>query len=241
VNAWAIEAQGLEKRFGALRALQALDLSVCGGTSLAVVGPNGAGKTTLLRLLAGLARPSAGRLEVGPPERDRRRRRAGIGYLGHASLLSPALTARENLVFASRLYGVEAPEARAAELLAQHRLEAFADRRAGEFSRGMAQRVAIARALVQHPALVLLDEPFTGLDPDAAGSLGERLAELRDQGRTLVLVTHEHAHAARFADRVVVLRRGRLEVDVDRGAADVASFEATVRTAAGRRPTGFAS
>jgi heme exporter protein A len=197
------------------------------------VGPNGAGKSTLLRLLAGLARPSAGTLRVGPPERDRRRRRAGIGYLGHASLLYPALTARENLAFAGRLYGVAAPEARAAELLVRHGLESFADRRAGEFSRGMAQRVAIARALVHEPPLVLLDEPFTGLDPEAADALAHRLAELRRAERTLVLVTHELARAAAFADRVVVLRRGRLEVDVARGDADAAGFQATLRAALG--------
>jgi len=234
VTGWAIEARGLEKRFGPLRALGALDLSVPGGSALAVVGPNGAGKSTLLRLLAGLARPTAGTLQVGPPQRDRRRRRAGVGYLGHASLLYPALTARENLTFAGRLYGLPAPEARAAELLARHGLEAFADRRAGEFSRGMAQRVAIARALVHEPALVLLDEPFTGLDPDAADALAGRLAELRQAARTLVLVTHELARAADFADRVVVLRRGRLEVDVARGDGDTAGFAATLRAALGR-------
>jgi heme exporter protein A len=236
VTRWGIEALGLEKRFGPVRALRALDLSVSGGTSLAIVGPNGAGKTTLLRLLSGLARPTAGTLRVGPPERDRRRMRAGIGYVGHATLLYPALTARENLVFAARLYGVDEPAARAAHLLSCHDLEAFADRTAGTFSRGMAQRVAIARALVHDPPLVLLDEPFTGLDPDAGDALARRLAALQSAGRTLVLVTHDLARAARFAERVAVLRRGRLELDVERGDAPHAAFEATLRAALGSRP-----
>jgi len=234
-DAWSVEAQGLEKRFGPVRALRGLDLSIPAGASLAVVGPNGAGKTTLLRLLAGLARPSHGRLEVGPPEPDRRRRRAGIGYLGHATLLYPPLTARENLVFAARLQGVAEPDARAAELLAAHGLDGFADRCVGEFSRGMAQRVAIARALVHDPPLVLLDEPFTGLDPDAAQALATRLADLHAGGRTVILVTHDLARATVFAERVAVLRRGALAADVARGDAPPAEFEARVRAALARR------
>jgi len=233
VSAWAIEAAGLEKRFGPISALRPLDLSVRAGTSLAVVGPNGAGKTTLLRLLAGLARPSAGRLEVGPHDPDRRRRRAGVGYLGHATLLYPALTARENLVFAARLHGVADPRARAARLLEAHDLGGLGDRRVGGFSRGMAQRVAIARALVHEPPLVLLDEPFTGLDPEAADALAARLAALHAGGRTVVLVTHGLGRAAAFAERVVVLRRGTLAVDMARGDAEANAFEQTLRSALG--------
>jgi len=233
-GAWAIEAEGVEKRFGPVRALRGLSLSVAPGGSLAVVGPNGAGKTTLLRLLAGLARPTAGRLRVGPPEPDRRRRRAGVGYLGHATLLYPPLSARENLVFAGRLQGVPDPEARAAELLAEHGLEGFAERRIGECSRGMAQRVAIARALVQQPALVLLDEPFTGLDPEAADRLAARLGHLHDAGRTVVLVTHDLARAAEFAERVIVLRQGALAADVTRGTAGATELAAALRAALGR-------
>jgi heme exporter protein A len=232
---WAVEAHGLEKRFGPVSALRGLDLSVPAGASLAVVGPNGAGKTTLLRLVAGLARPSRGRLEVGPSDPDRRRRRAGIGYVGHATLLYAPLSARENLVFAARLQNVADPEARAAALLAAHGLEGFADRAVGEFSRGMAQRVAIARALVHDPPLVLLDEPFTGLDPDAAAGLAERLGRLHGDGRTVVLVTHDLARAAAFAERVVLLHRGALAADVARGDATPTDFEATVRAALGAR------
>jgi heme exporter protein A len=206
----AIAAQGLEKRFGPVAALRGIDLEVPAGTALAVLGPNGAGKSTLLRLVAGLARPTAGTLRVGVPGDDRRRTRGRVGYLAHASLLYPALTARENLVFAARLYGVPDPAGRASELLEAQELAAVADRPAGGFSRGMAQRLAIARGLVHDPSIVLLDEPYTGLDRAAAHALTQRLQELRAAGRTLVLVTHELARACELADRVVVLSRGRI-------------------------------
>jgi heme exporter protein A len=205
----AIVATGVAKRFVGALALDALDLDLAPGASLAVLGPNGAGKSTLLRLLAGLARPSAGRIEIdGRPPTDRRAR-AALGYLGHATLLSPSLTVRENLVFAARLYRVAAPRDRADALLASEGLEAIAHRRAGALSRGQAQRVAIARALVHAPALVLLDEPFTGLDRGAAERLAARLAELRAHGHTSVLVTHGLDHVRELADEALVLSAGR--------------------------------
>ena len=230
----AIRARGLEKRFGPVRALHALDLAVPAGASLAVIGPNGAGKSTLLRLWAGLSRPSAGELELGGNAGDwgdRRARRARVGYVGHATLLYPALTARENLVFASRLYDVSDPDARAATLLAEHGLDGFADREVRGFSRGMAQRVAIARALVHEPPLVLLDEPFTGLDPRAGDALAARLDGLHGAGRTVVLVTHDLFRAAAFAERVLVLDRGRVTADEARDGEDAPAFEARLRRA----------
>ncbi len=205
----AIAARSVTKRFAGAPALEGLDLDLAAGASLAVVGPNGAGKSTLLRLLAGLARPSAGRIEIdGRPPTDRRAR-AALGYLGHATLLSPTLTVRENLIFAGRLYGVAAPRERAAAQIASEGLEAIADRRAGDLSRGQAQRAAIARALIHAPALVLLDEPFTGLDRGAAQRLAARLAELRAHGHTSVLVTHTLEHVRELADEALVLSAGR--------------------------------
>ncbi len=202
--------RGLAKRFGALHALLPLDLALHSGSTLAVLGPNGAGKSTLLRLLAGLARPSAGALEI-PGARDRAAQRRAVGLIAHASFLYATLTSRENLALAARLYGVAAPEARAVELVAEHDLGAFAERRAGALSRGQAQRVAIARALVHDPALLLLDEPFSGLDPRASERLAARLAALRSSGRAAALVTHDLAQAAALADRALVLVRGRAE------------------------------
>jgi heme exporter protein A len=191
-------------------ALRPLDLRVETGELLALLGPNGAGKSTLLRLLAGLARPSAGTLRVGASAAgsDRRERRRAVGLVGHESLLYPALTARENLILAGRLFGVPGPAERAAALLAADDLELVADRRAGELSRGLAQRVAIARALVHDPPILLLDEPFSGLDPRAAAAFAGRLEGLRDARRTIVLATHDLDRAAGLADRALLLVRG---------------------------------
>jgi len=205
-----IEARGLEKRFGRLVALAGVDLAVEAASVLAVVGPNGAGKTTLLRILAGLARPSAGWVRVGEGRPDRRAMRGAVGYIGHATFLYPALTARENLVFAARLYGVPDPARGADALLEELGLAAVAERPAGSFSRGLAQRLAIARGLVHDPEVVLLDEPFTGLDPGAADGLGARIARMRAEGRAVVLVTHDLAQAAALADRSLLLAGGRV-------------------------------
>jgi heme exporter protein A len=204
-----LRARGIEKRFGPLVALHALDLDLAAGAALAVLGPNGAGKSTLLRLLAGLSRPSAGSLEVGPPTRSRAERRRRVGLVGHATFLTPALTTRENLVLAARLHGLDAPAERAARALAAEELLPWAERRAGMLSRGLAQRAAIARALLHDPALLLLDEPWTGLDARAAARLSARLEAERSAGRTLVVVTHDLAPVAGLADRALVLARGR--------------------------------
>jgi heme ABC exporter ATP-binding subunit CcmA len=205
-----VEAAGLEKHFGPVTALRGVDLAVPAGRLLAVLGPNGAGKSTLLRLLAGLSRPSAGRLRVGDAGGDRRAARGRVGYVGHATLLYPALSARENLRFAARLHGLADGRARAARLLAEQDLEAVADRPAASLSQGQSRRLAIARALVHDPALLLLDEPFAGLDRAAAARLAERLGALRAARRALVLVTHDLALAARLADEAIVLLRGRV-------------------------------
>ena len=214
----AIEARGLEKRFGPLAALRGIDLHVATGTLLAVLGPNGAGKSTLLRLLAGLTRPSGGSLRVGCGPADRRAARRRVGYIGHATLLYPALTARENLLFAARLYGVAGAPARVAGLLDEQGLATLADRRVATFSQGLCRRLAIARGLVHDPEVVLLDEPFAGLDRASAGRLAGRLAALRGGGRTVVLVTHDLARAAELADAALVLVGGRVAQREERSA-----------------------
>ncbi|MDX1650301.1 MAG: ATP-binding cassette domain-containing protein, partial [Myxococcota bacterium] len=138
----AIEARGLARRFGPVVALRPLDLEVPAGATLAVLGPNGAGKTTLLRLLAGLARPSAGHLVGAGDARGRAERRRRVGLIAHATFLYPALSARENLWLAARLQGLADAAQRADEALRAHGLADVAERRAGTFSRGMAQRLA---------------------------------------------------------------------------------------------------
>jgi heme exporter protein A len=201
------------KRFGPVPALDGLDLDVEGGQALAVLGPNGAGKSTLLRILAGLAQATSGELVVernGARARGRRAGRGWVGFAGHATLLYPELTARENLIFHARVHGVADPGRRADALLAEEGLDGVADRRAGTFSRGMAQRLSIARALVHDPPIVLFDEPFTGLDRRAGDRLSGRLRSLRDEDRLVVLVTHDLLRASEIADRALVLMAGRI-------------------------------
>ena len=133
-----------------------------------------------------------------------------MGFAGHATLIYPELTARENLVFHGRVQGVASPESRADQLLEEEGLASVAARRAGTFSRGMAQRLSIARALVHDPAIVLLDEPFTGMDRRAGDRLAARLLRLRDEGRAVVLVTHHLERASEVADQAVVMLAGRV-------------------------------
>jgi heme exporter protein A len=206
---FALRTHGLEKRFGPLVALHPLDLELAPGAALAVLGPNGAGKSTLLRLLAGLARPSAGTIEIDARTRSRVERRRSVGLVGHATFLTPTLTTRENLLLAAKLHGLAAPAERAARALADEELESVAERRAGALSRGLAQRAAIARALLHDPQLVLLDEPWTGLDARAATRLSARLEAEKRAGRTLVIVTHDLGRVVGLAERALVLARGR--------------------------------
>ncbi len=212
VNTASISAHGLEKRYARTAALRGIDLEVPSGRCLAVLGPNGAGKSTLLRLVAGLARPTAGTLQVAGWAPTSPQARARIGYVGHATLLYPTLTAFENLVFAGRIYGVAEPGARAHRLLEEEGLTALGARCAGELSRGTAQRLSIARSRVHDPPVLLLDEPFTGLDPGSADRLAARIRALREEGRTLLLVTHDAGRAAEVANATLVLARGRVKL-----------------------------
>jgi heme exporter protein A len=210
VTAPAVALRALTKRFGPAAALQGVELEIPSGTTLAVLGANGAGKSTLLRLVAGLARPSSGEVRVAGHPSTHREARRRIGYVGHATGLYPALTARENLIFAGRLYDVPDAGDRADAALAREGLAPVSGRPVGGFSRGMAQRLAIARSLLHDPPVVLLDEPFTGLDRASEARLVARLAELRREGRTVIWVTHDPERAARGSDAAIVLAGGRV-------------------------------
>jgi len=173
------------------------------------VGPNGAGKTTLLRLLAGLARPSAGTVTIeGAPAREPQARRR-IGLLSHQSQLYHDLTAVENLAFTARLYGLGEPVAAARAGLAAMGLADRADEPVRRLSRGMIQRVAIVRALLHRPGLLLLDEPFTGLDQQSSEQTLALLATERAAGQALVLVTHDAHEAWELATHAHLLIRGQ--------------------------------
>ncbi|HZR84898.1 MAG TPA: ABC transporter ATP-binding protein [Candidatus Binatia bacterium] len=210
-----IAARGLGKSFGGLSVLRDVDLDVATGEVVAVLGPNGGGKSTLLKILAGVMRAGTGRLEVlgeelfpGRPSPAVLRR---LGYVGHDALVYRDLSPRENLEFFARAYGRSPAEAAAAATAALERcrLTAAAERPTHVLSRGMLQRLAIARATLHEPDLLLLDEPFSGLDPAAAGDLDRVLAARRDEGRATVLVTHDVALVPRLATRAVLVAGGR--------------------------------
>src|SRR5213592_295032 len=191
-------AEGLRHSFGAVRALDDVSFGVQPGQTLAVFGPNGAGKTTLLKVLAGLIQPQRGRAQVDGGRR-------AIGWIGHQPQLYAQLTVRENLGFWASLYDVAPP----AELIARLGLEAHVDRPVRALSRGLVQRVAIARALVHDPTVLLLDEPFTGLDRIAAEALSRLLAQHAAAGRAAVLVTHNVEEGTGLATDVAFMRAGR--------------------------------
>lgn len=211
-------ATSLERRFGTLRALRGVSLSVFAGECHLVVGPNGAGKSTLLRLLAGLARPSAGSvtLEGAPPIREPAGRRA-IGLLSHQSHLYDDLSAVENLAFAARLHGMAGdPTGNARRRLAAVGLTDRLDEPVRRLSRGTVQRVAIARALLHGPRVLLLDEPFSGLDPAATGQISALLDAERRTGKGLVLVSHDVHESWELATHLHLLARGAWLIDEPR-------------------------
>lgn len=223
----AIEARGLVKQFGNRRGLDGVDLALPQGTFLSIFGPNGAGKTTLLRELALLARPTRGSLSMlgvdalEEPERLRGR----IGLISHRSMLYGDLTAYENLAFFASLYGIEGAAARERieELLRLVELDHRRNDCARTFSRGMQQRLSIARALVNDPAIVLLDEPYSGLDPHAAELFDQLIGRVR-KGRTFVMVSHDLDKGFDLCTHALVLARGRVVVCADKTQIDRAAF-----------------
>lgn len=207
-DAPGLHAAGLVRRFGEREALAGVSVRLPTGKTLGVFGPNGAGKTTLLRVLATLLRPHAGEVSVVGCElpKEEHLARADVGFLGHEPLLYRDLTPRENLGFHARLR--ELPAGRVEQMLDAVGMTRRADDPVRELSRGMVQRVAVARALLHEPKLLLLDEPYTGLDP-AARELLEPLIG-RASGRTRVLVTHDIDAGLAECDIALGLRAGRV-------------------------------
>jgi heme exporter protein A len=206
-----LEARGLTRTFGGHRAVNDVTLELQAAECLALFGPNGAGKTTLLRLLAGLLKPTAGEARInGETLRGDANARALVGFISHQSMLYGALTVRENVELAARLYGVGGRLAAAERALGQMRVLERAETLVRALSRGLQQRVSIARALVHEPRVLLLDEPYTGLDALGASALTETLVRLRGEGGTMVLVTHNIAEGLAVATHAAVMHRGRL-------------------------------
>ncbi len=214
-----IEVAKLSKVFGLLPALQGVDFIVERGEFVLLLGANGSGKSTLLRLLCGLSKPSAGAIRIGGWElpREAMAVRAQIGLVAHRPLLYENLTARENLDFYGKLYGIEAAERgkRCSDMLRQVGLLRRADSLVRTFSRGMQQRLSIARALLHQPHLLLLDEPYSGLDQAASEILDGLLTSARQAGRTIILSTHLLERAPQMAERALILSHGRIGFDGD--------------------------
>ena len=200
---------GLVRRFGEREAVAGVSATLRAGETLAVLGPNGAGKTTLLRVLATLLRPHAGHVQVLGSElpRDAHAVRPQVGLVAHEPLLYRELTGRENLTFYARLYGIDEPSSRVRELLEATGLAKRADEPVRSLSRGMVQRLAISRAVLHSPALLLLDEPRAGLDPEAADLVEPLIGQAC--GSTRVIVTHDVEQSLLEADRVLGLVDGR--------------------------------
>jgi ABC-type multidrug transport system ATPase subunit len=219
-----LQARGLIKEYAHRAVLRGIDLDVGPGQVVGLLGANGAGKTTLLGCLASLVRPTAGQvLWFGHLANQRPAQRRQIGMVTHEHRLYSQLTLKENLVFAARMNGVDRPAERAERGLVDVGLGAFIDRFPSQVSRGMCQRAAVARALIHEPRILLLDEPFSGLDSNGADWLMQSLRQLRDAGRTICFATHDAVSADRLANRIWRLRSGCLEEDSVANAAPAAS------------------
>ena len=223
----SLTVDDVSRHFGRRRAVSHVSFQVREGEILGLVGPNGAGKSTMLAMLATLLRPSSGRIDYGtlavggstaqgPPYAGDAALRARIGVLGHDLFLYPELTAAENLAFFAGLYDITNRQAAARSALERAGLADRAGDYVSTFSRGMRQRVALERALIHQPALVLLDEPFTGLDDASAGALVQRLRSLKADGAIVVVATHDLDLAEGLLDHAVFLRDGRMAESVAR-------------------------
>jgi heme exporter protein A len=206
----AVQLTALSKCFGSRAAVDGIDLTLDGGDCLAVFGPNGAGKTTLLRLVAGLLKPSNGGVRLGGEDvRRDTGARARVGIISHHSMLYAPLTVRENLLFAAQLYGLENADDAVAGSLQRLGMSDRANAPVRTLSRGLQQRVSIARAIVHQPAVLLLDEPYSGLDESGASALTALLGGLKQSGATLIMVTHNVAEGLALATHAAIMAAGR--------------------------------
>jgi heme exporter protein A len=207
-----VHVRNVSRLYGRRRALARVSIDCHAGSTVGLFGPNGSGKSTLLGVLSTLVRPSDGEVSYGGRTAAEwgDRLRARIGMLGHDLFLYPELTARENLMFFGRLYGLTDLGGRVAAALEAGQLTDRADDRVASFSRGLRQRLALERALLHEPRLVLLDEPFTGLDDQSAGLLAGRLRALQAGGAIVLMATHDFEGAEGLVDHAVCLKDGRV-------------------------------
>ena len=213
-----IEVKKLVKRFGLKSVLRGLDFDVQPGEFVALLGPNGAGKTTFLRILASLSSPSMGQVNIAGYNLPKQAAavRARLGVVSHLPLLYNDLTAEENLLFYARMYGIQNSGERITEVLEMVGLKKRRLDLVRTFSRGMQQRLAIGRAVLHDPDVMLFDEPYTGLDQDASSMLDEVLQTVAQQGRTVVMTSHDLARTEDLATRFDILSRGVISASTQR-------------------------
>lgn len=210
-----IRLEGVAKAFGRQVALRAVDLDVAPGSYVALMGANGAGKSTMLKVIAGLVTPTRGAVTVGGVDMRRAgpRLRGMVGYVSHETMLYADLSGRENLSFHAKLHGLGRGTDAIDRVAQRFGIGSYLDTPVRSLSRGMRQRVALARALLHDPRVVLLDEPFTGLDEAAAIGLTETLEELATPERVLMVTLHDVARAMSGPQRLVALAAGRIVMD----------------------------
>jgi heme exporter protein A len=212
-----IRFENIDKRYGGLYALRRVSLEIAAGECAILAGRNGSGKTTLLRIAARLVRPSSGSITFSGGKNETTTGVPPIGFVAHATMVYDELTAEENLLLFARLLGIAEPAIRAEILLKEVGLVDRKSSLVRTFSRGMRQRVAIARALLNEPAVLLLDEPATGLDPQGVNWLAETLRRMRDGGRTILMSLHGESEISSLATRAVRLEAGSVMSDTRSG------------------------
>jgi len=229
-----LEVENLHKSYGGPPVLRSVTLTLNAKEGLVLLGPIGAGKSTLLRILAGIHRGTSGTIRIEGVRASFREAsvRRKVGFVSHETFLYDPLTARENLRFFAHLYGVR-DERRIEEALRSVGLARFSDQAVMSFSRGMAQRLTLARARIHQPPLLLLDEPFTGLDPVAASELEETLIQYREEGGAFLVATHDLAHVAGVGTRLMVLRAGQVVYESRLEGMEMSELEDVYRTYAG--------
>ncbi len=221
-----IEVDGLAKYFGRFSALRDLCLKVQRGQFIALFGRNGAGKTTFLRILAGLSRPSTGTVRIGEGRPlSAVAARGAMGYLSHNTALYADLTALENLRFAARLHGMSIDDEGLEERIERVGLAGRSGEPVRNYSRGMQQRLAIARAFLHDPEILLLDEPFTGLDQAGTEFLKEYLSGAHARGKTCLMAIHDVPLGYELADRMLVIEKGIVALDLEKRSDGLSEFQ----------------
>jgi len=224
-----IHVHDVTKNFGSMTVLDNVNFSVKGGEFLTIVGPNGAGKTTLIKIMATLVNATGGTVEIGGfnVKKSPEKVRGIIGVISHNTYLYNELTAGENLKFFGKMYAIPDSDKRVDEVLGETGLSDRKHDRVGTFSRGMKQRLSIARAILHNPLVLLLDEPYTGLDQQASASLESVLDSLTGSGITTIMISHDLKRGLALADQVMIMASGTVTYHAPASeVADVAEFQA---------------